>query len=120
MMSDMPNLVLPFVVWPGASPAERTQLLELWANVILRAGWKAAFAVVPTPFQFQLAWRQSARGNWWARYKDWHVVVFRRPDGRWATRMQQDGQAPLYLKATTTHASWAMEELDVSFGKRFA
>jgi hypothetical protein len=33
--------------------------------------------------------------------------------------MQQDGQAPLYLKATTTHASWAMEELDVSFEKRF-
>jgi hypothetical protein len=62
-MSDTPNLVIPFVVWPGASPAERTQLLELWTNVILKAGREAASAVAPKPFR--LSWRRSARGNWW-------------------------------------------------------
>ena len=118
LMSDTPNLVLPFVVWPGASSAERTQLLELWANVILKAGWEAASAAAPQPFR--LVWHRSARGNWWARHKDWHVVVFRRDDGMWATRMQQDGRPPRYLKATTQDASWAMEGLDTSFGKRFA
>ena len=117
-MPDTPNLVLPFVVWPDASVSERTRLLELWANVILKAGWEAAKAAVPKPFR--LSWRQSARGNYWARHKNWHVVVFRRDDGRWATRMQQDGRPPLYLRTTTEDASWAMEGLDASFGKRFA
>jgi hypothetical protein len=117
-MSDIPNLVIPFVVWPGASPAERIRLLELWANVILQAGWDAARAAAPKPFR--LSWRQSTRGNWWARHKDWHVVVFRRPDGRWATRMQRDGRDPVYLKATATDPSWAMQGLDASFAKRFA
>jgi len=114
----MSDLVIPFVVWSGASPAERTWLLELWANVILKAGWAAAQAAAPKPFR--LPWCQSARGNWWARHKDWHVVVFRRSDGRWATRMQRDGRDPVYLKTTATDPSWAMEGLDASFGRRFA
>ena len=58
----MSDLVIPFVVWSGASPAERTWLLELWANVILKAGWEAARVAAPKPFR--LPWCQSARGNW--------------------------------------------------------
>jgi hypothetical protein len=117
-MPDTPNIIIPFVIWPGASPAERAQLLELWANVILRVGWEAACTAAPKPFR--LSWRQSVRGNWWARHKDWHVVVFKRDDGRWATRMQRDGRDPVYLKTTAADPSWAMEGLNASFGKRFA
>ena len=86
-------------------------------NVILKTCWEVAQAAAPKPFR--LSWQRSARGNWWARHKDWHVVVFRRDDGRWATRMQRDGRDPIYLKATATDASWAMEGLDASFAKRF-
>jgi hypothetical protein len=42
-MSDAP-VILPFVIWPGASPAQLTRLLEFWANVIVQASWRAARA----------------------------------------------------------------------------
>jgi hypothetical protein len=120
MPPDLSSGVFPFVIRPGASVEERTRLLELWASVILKVGWETVRAAAPpAPEPFRLPWPQSARGNWWPRYRDWHVVVFQRPDGKWATRIQQDGWPALYLKATATEALWAMERLDHAFGRRF-
>jgi hypothetical protein len=44
-MTDLPSrIVLPFVVAPWLTPAQRTKLLEVWANLIVRVVWEAARA----------------------------------------------------------------------------
>jgi hypothetical protein len=45
LSADLRFCVLPFVIWPGTSSVERTRLLELWANIILKVGWRAATAL---------------------------------------------------------------------------
>ena len=201
-----PPIVLPFVSWPGASPADRTRLLELWANVILKAGWKVACAPqvpkpkieiikpgtfpprpeqtarTPNPFcewyddccrSFShpappaigrrirykatssypypgewghicekcferlehstdedpwewepaekpglfLAWKKSAKGNYWVKVRDTHIVVFKRDDHLWCVRLQRDGHPAKYLKHTDEYVDRWLDALEKSFGK---
>jgi len=115
-MSKHPPIVLPFVRWPGASPKDRAALLTFWVNVILAAIHHGHVQPKPEPGLF-LEWKKSARGNYWVKVRDTHVVVFKRDDLSWGARIQRDGYGPRYLKTTSDYPDRLMHVLELRFGK---
>jgi hypothetical protein len=111
-----PPIVLPFVNWPGASLADRTRLLTFWANVILAAIHQEHVQPKPEPGLF-LEWKKSARGNYWVKVRDTHIVVFKRDDQLWGARIQRDGFQARYLRTTTDYPDRLMHVLELQFGK---
>jgi len=51
-------------------------------NVILTAAHRGLVRPKPRP-GLSLAWKKSARGNYWVKVRDTHVVVFKRADKSW-------------------------------------
>jgi hypothetical protein len=97
-----PPIILPFVRWPGASPKDRAALLTFWVNVILAAIHQGLARPKREPGLF-LAWKKSARDNYWVKVRDTHVVVFKRDDLLWGARVQRDGHRAKYLKTTSDY-----------------
>jgi len=115
-MSKHPPIVLPFVRWPGASPKDRAALLTFWVNVILAAIHHGHVQPKPEPGLF-LEWKKSARGNYWVKVRDTHVVVFKRSDLLWGVRLQRDGYPATYLKYTDEYVDRLLHSVERRFGK---
>jgi hypothetical protein len=115
-MSKTPAIILPFVNWPGATSKECASLLTFWVNVILAAAHQGLARPKPEPGLF-LAWKKSARGNYWVKVRDAHAVVFKRDDQSWGTRIQRDGCRAKYLKTTSDYPHFLLNAIETAFGK---
>ena len=118
MSKNLP-IVLPFITWPGASPKDRAKLLTFWVNVILAAIHHGLVWPKPKPSKpgLFLEWKKSARGNYWVKVRDTHVVVFKRSDHKWAARIQRDGCPARYLKFTDLYPFYVIHVVERQFGK---
>jgi hypothetical protein len=115
-MPKNPRIVLPFIIWPGSSRKDRAALLTFWVNVILAAARQGLVRPKPRPGLF-LAWKKSARGNYWVKVRDTHIVVFKRNDQSWGGRIQRDGDRATYLKTTSDYPHFLLDTIEKRFGK---
>jgi hypothetical protein len=61
--------------------------------------------------------KKSARGNYWVKVRDTHVVVFKRADQSWGARIQRDGCRAKYLKTTSDYPHYLLDAIEAAFGK---
>jgi hypothetical protein len=115
-MPKNPPIVLPFVNWPGASPKDRAALLTFWANVVLAAARQGLVRPKPRPGLF-LEWKKSARGNYWVKVRDTHIVVFKRDDQSWGGRIERAGYRATYLKTISDYPHFLLDAVEKRFGK---
>jgi hypothetical protein len=121
-MTKLPPIILPFVVWPVATPQERAALMTFWANVILAAVNRGLVRPEPTKLAAEpglfLAWNKSARGSYWVRVRDTHIVVFKRADGQWSARVQRAGSRARYLdEIADIYPHYLLHAMELVFGK---
>ena len=118
-MSQLPPIILPFVVWPGATAQERAALMTFWVNVILAATHRGLVQPKPEPAEpgLFLAWKKSDRGSYWVKVGDTHIVVFKRDDGQWGARVQRAGYPARYHSFTDIYPHYLLHAMELAFGK---
>ena len=83
-------------------------------NVILTAAHRGLVRPKPRP-GLSLAWKKSARGNYWVKVRDTHVVVFKRADKSWGAnatrRLQRD------VSETSDYPHFLLDAVEKQFGK---